>query len=250
MLSRTDREKEFISPGLARWRAATDWPLVVLAIGSLPILILEVGLHDLPTSDRVFVNAINVIVLIAFAVDYAVELRLASNRRRYVRLEYLSLLVVVAQAVALAPALAGFGALRVFRGARLIRPIALIARGVAIGGTARRGGRELLRQHAAGIGLGIAGLTWLTSAAAFTAAEDVGVNGRVNSFFDALWWSLATITTVGYGDIYPVTVAGRIVGGFTMVVGISTFALVTAKIAQFLVRPDAPPSDDINPRSD
>ena len=65
-------------------------------------------------------------------------------------------------------------------------------------------------------------------------------NARPHSFFDALWWSLATITTVGYGDIYPVTTAGRIIGGFTMIVGISTFALVTAKIAQFLVRPDPP----------
>jgi voltage-gated potassium channel len=246
MLNRTDRDAEFMTPGLARWRAATDWPLIVVAIGSLPVLILEVGMHDLPASDRVFVNTVNVLVLVAFAVDYIVELRLASNRRRYVRLEYLSLLVVIAQAVALAPALATFGALRVLRGARLVRPLALIVRGVAIGGTARRGGRDLLRQHAAGIGLGIAGLTWFTSAAAFTVAEDVGIDGRVHSFFDALWWALATITTVGYGDIYPVTMAGRIVGGFTMIVGISTFALVTAKIAQFLVRPDATSTDDSN----
>ena len=47
---------------------------------------------------------------------------------------------------------------------------------------------------------------------------------------------MATITTVGYGDIYPVTPTGRIVGGFTMMVGISTFALVTAKVAEYLVR--------------
>lgn len=59
---------------------------------------------------------------------------------------------------------------------------------------------------------------------------------RLNSFFDALWWSTATITTVGYGDVYPITTAGRLVGGFTMVVGISTFAVVTAKVAEFLVR--------------
>lgn len=233
---------------LARWRAATDWPLIVLAIGSLPVLILEVGIHDLPSSDRIFVTTINVIVLVAFAVDYVVEFSLAGNRRRYVRLEYLSLLVVVAQAAVLMPAFAAFGALRGLRGARLIRPLALIVRGVAIGGTASRGGRDLLRQHAAGIGLGVAGLTWFTSAAAFTLVEDVGVNGRVHSFFDALWWALATITTVGYGDIYPVTGAGRIVGGFTMIVGISTFALVTAKIAQFLVRTDPLPADRIDSR--
>jgi voltage-gated potassium channel len=65
---------------------------------------------------------------------------------------------------------------------------------------------------------------------------------------------LSTITTVGYGDIYPVTTAGRIIGGFTMVIGISTFALVTAKVAQFLVRSEQhnaalllEASDDVRP---
>ena len=111
-------------------------------------------------------------------------------------------------------------------------------RGVAVGGAAKQQGRRLLREHAAGVAFGVAGLTWLTSAAAFTIVEDVGTDRPVESFFDALWWSLATITTVGYGDIYPVTGAGRIIGGFTMIIGISTFALVTAKVAQFLVRDD------------
>ena len=64
---------------------------------------------------------------------------------------------------------------------------------------------------------------------------------------DGLWWSASTITTVGYGDITPHTVAGRIIGILTMVVGISTFAIVTAKVAEFLVRSDrveeSPPLD-------
>jgi voltage-gated potassium channel len=54
-----------------------------------------------------------------------------------------------------------------------------------------------------------------------------------------LWWAAATITTVGYGDIYPVTPAGRIIAVFTMIVGISTLATVTARIAQFLIKSDA-----------
>ena len=73
----------------------------------------------------------------------------------------------------------------------------------------------MLRQHAASLALGLAGFTWITSAVAFTLVEDVGEDGRIHSFGDALWWSAATITTVGYGDIAPVTFIGRVVGVFT-----------------------------------
>lgn len=74
----------------------------------------------------------------------------------------------------------------------------------------------------------------------------------MHSFFDAAWWSASTITTVGYGDLAPVTAAGRLVGVFTMVVGISAFAVVTAKIAEFLVisgrdAPEPPASERIAP---
>jgi voltage-gated potassium channel len=85
------------------------------------------------------------------------------------------------------------------------------------------------------VAFGIAGFTLITSAVAFAIAEDVGEGRRIHSFFDALWWSASTITTVGYGDIYPATAAGKLVAVFTMVVGVSTLAVVTARIAQFLV---------------
>jgi voltage-gated potassium channel len=226
------------SPELERWRRRTDGPLLVLAIGTLPILLLEVTRSKLPIWDQRFIDAVNIIVLVAFAVDYVVELRLSSNRRAFVRHEWVSLAIVVAQAIAVVPSLAGFGALRAVRGVRAVRAIAVVLRLVAIGGAAATRGRSVLRRRAATFALSLAALTWLTSAVAFTLFEDVGEDGRVHSFFDALWWSTATITTVGYGDLFPVTFGGRMVGVVTMVVGISSFAVVTAKIAEFLVRTD------------
>ena len=117
--------------------------------------------------------------------------------------------------------------------------ISTLARVLGIGSASRIEGKKFFRDKAASISFGIAGLTLVTSAVAFTIAEDVGDGRRINSFFDALWWAAATITTVGYGDIYPVTPAGRVIAVFTMIVGISTLATVTARIAQFLIKSDA-----------
>jgi len=237
---------DYVTPGLERWRRCTDVPLLILAVGSLPLLLLELERHRLTHSDRAFLDIVNVTVLVAFAVDYAAELRLARPRTRYIRSEWTSLLIVLAQALALVPGLGGVGALRILRAGRAWRFVAVVARLAAVGGAVAAESKQTLRRHAAGLALGTAGLTWLSSAVGFTLAEDVGVEGRLQSFFDALWWSSATITTVGYGDVYPVTAAGRIIGVFTMVVGISTFAIVTAKVAEFLVRSQREDDDGPN----
>jgi voltage-gated potassium channel len=229
----------YISPAVTRWRAGTDVPLLALAIGSLPLLLLELKRSSLPHSDRVFLDALNIVVLLAFAIDYVVELTLTRDRRRYVRREWTSLLIVVAQAAAVLPGLAAVGALRFLRGARAFRAGASLLRLFVIGGAAAKEGRSLIRKRAASLALSVAGMTWLASAVAFTMAEGVGEDSRIHSFFDALWWSVTTMATVGYGDIYPVTGVGRLVAGVTMLVGIATFAVVTAKVAEFLVRAEA-----------
>ena len=184
-----------MTPRLARWRRFTDAPLLILAIGSLPLLLLEPTRHDLAEGDRLFLDVVNVVVLVAFALDYVIEFALARPRRNFVRGEWTSLLVVVAQALALVPSLTGFGVLRILRAGRAWRAISVIARVAAISGAAAKEGRGILRRHAAGFALGVAGLTWLSSAVAFTLVEDVGEDGRLESFGDALWWATTTITT-------------------------------------------------------
>ena len=236
------RDAPYVTPGLRRWRAVTDGPLLVLAIGSLPLLVLETARERLAHGDQLFLDVVNVVVLVAFGVDYIVELALATRRRQFVRREWTSALIVIAQAVALLPGLSSAGALRALRGARGWRAAAVVARALAIGGAAARDGRAVLRRRAGSFALGVAGMTWISSAVAFTLAEDVGPEGRLHSFGDGLWWASATITTVGYGDVSPITTVGRVVGVITMVVGISTFAIVTAKFAEFLVKADSAPN--------
>jgi hypothetical protein len=172
---------DYGTPALGRWRRVTDLPLLVLAVGTLPLLLLEIGREKLAEQDRVFLDVVNVVVLVAFAIDYFVELALARSRNRFIRQEWTSLLIVVTQAVAHLPALTGFGALRILRAGRLWRSVLAVARVLAIGGAAAREGRTILVHHAAGFALGSSGLTWLTSAVAFTLIEDVGEGGRLES---------------------------------------------------------------------
>ena len=228
--------KEYsLTSKLVTWRKWTDIPLLIIAIGSLPLLLLEIISHRLTSGDKTFLLVVNVAVFLAYAVDYVVEFLVTPEKGRYVRSEWSSLLIVIAQLFAILPAMSFLGFLR---GARALRVISSLTRVIGISMASRSQGREILKKRATSFAFGLAGFTLITSAVGFTLAEDVGKDGRVKSFFDALWWSGATITTVGYGDIYPITAAGRVIAIFTMLVGISTLAVVTARIAQFLIKND------------
>lgn len=65
-----------------------------------------------------------------------------------------------------------------------------------------------------------------------------GVNPRIHTLLDALWWALATVTTVGYGDVSPMTPAGKIVGMVLMVLGTTLFGSFTALFAAVLITPE------------
>jgi voltage-gated potassium channel len=58
----------------------------------------------------------------------------------------------------------------------------------------------------------------------------------INSFGKALWWSITTVTTVGYGDVYPVTNTGRIIAVLLMIGGISLVGVVTAALASWIIQ--------------
>jgi hypothetical protein len=61
-------------------------------------------------------------------------------------------------------------------------------------------------------------------------------DGPIQTLPDALWWAASTITTVGYGDVYPRTAAGRGIAVVLMLVGISLFGVLTARVAAFFVQ--------------
>lgn len=62
-----------------------------------------------------------------------------------------------------------------------------------------------------------------------------GINPKLHTFMDALWWGFATATTTGYGDITPATFQGKILGIFLMLAGLALFAMFTALFAETIL---------------
>ena len=67
-------------------------------------------------------------------------------------------------------------------------------------------------------------------------AESASTQANIQTGIDALWWNIVTLATVGYGDKYPVTTAGRVIGVIVIVVGVGLFSALTSFLAQWFLR--------------
>jgi len=221
----------------------TVWGLILLSIVVLAAeALVPAGSALLP-----FLSIIDRVVLVLFAVEIVLRVgsykpptlrvfkrpaigRLPAHflaRLRYV-LRPIQLIDILA-VLALFPELRGLRALRLLRLLRTSRvfryrnPFAIVLRALEENG--------LLFTFA----FSVLGVTTLLGGVSFYLIE-VKANPEINSIFDAMWWSLVTLTTVGFGDIVPVTNLGRIVGGVLMVGGMFTLALFAGIVGSSLVR--------------
>lgn len=75
------------------------------------------------------------------------------------------------------------------------------------------------------------------SGIAILQAELQNPAANIRTASDALWWAYVTVATVGYGDYYPVTIRGRVVGAFLMTAGVGLFSVITSYLADWFRRP-------------
>jgi voltage-gated potassium channel len=208
---------------LERFERATELPLLILALAMIPLLLAPVVV-DLNDTAKATVLAIDWFIWAAFALEYVIRLALTDQRARFVRRQWPDLLIIVVPF--LRP-------LRIMRSARALRLLRL-GRLAAVLAVITREGRRLLTRHKLHYALLATGVMVVGCALLVHAVED-GHGGSIDGVGDALWWSITTVTTVGYGDTFPVTPAGRGIAAVLMATGIALFGVLTANLAALLV---------------
>jgi voltage-gated potassium channel len=211
----------------------TNGPLTVLALLMVPVLLAPAVTRLAPSVERALL-AVDYSIWAVFALDYLIRLWLAPRRLQFVRSHPLDLIVVVV------PMLRPLRVLRSIRAVRLLR----LSRLAAFAGTGLRQVRRILRTHGLNYVLLVVLALTFVAAGVVLELERASAEANIRTFGDALWWAFTTVTTVGYGDRYPTTVAGRGVAVFLMIAGISAFGVLTAAIAAFFVEQKKSEADE------
>jgi voltage-gated potassium channel len=198
---------------LARFEQRTRLLLVLSAI--LPIIVA----FSRATTDSGISIAVSVVSWLVFVVDLFVHMRYI---RRYLRTGtgIFDLVVVVLTAPwFLIPGLESTEILQLARVARLLRIIAVTP------------SARLIAQRLGQVGVFGGSMLLFSSWAAYNAEH--ATNPDFATYGDALWWGIVTLTTVGYGDIVPITYTGRIAGVLLMLTGVATLGIISGTLATF-----------------
>jgi voltage-gated potassium channel len=195
------------------WLNNTEWVLAAVAV--LFLLAYAWPILD-PGLGRGWTRLCEVVEFaawIVFVLDYVTRVWVARDRRQYFMKHILDLLIV---------------ALPVLRPLRLLRLVVLF--------------RVLNRKAASSLQgrvplyVTISAATLVFGAAlAVLDAERGHPGANINTFGSALWWAVVTVTTVGYGDHFPVTIQGRFVAGGLMIGGVALIGVVTASFAAWFI---------------
>jgi voltage-gated potassium channel len=201
----TSRREEL----LHRVERITELPFLVLAFAMIPLLIGPLVWDMSPQEESTFL-IIDYFIWALFAVDLGIKLFISPYRWNYLKRHWLEVLVVIVP---------------FFRPLRILRIF-------IFGSRAWVGMRRLVNVDF----LIVYGLGLVIIAATVVASVEGGEGASIHSFADALWWAVVTITTVGYGDMVPLTLAGRAIAFVLMIGGIAFFSGVTANLASFLIK--------------
>jgi voltage-gated potassium channel len=214
--------------------------ILVLTIFSLALMVLLV-LPGVDAETRSLLLVYDNAACVIFLIDFAYNITGSRPRNGYFihQRGWLDLLGSI-------PSLGIFQLSALLRLARLSR----LARIRKLMGGQKRNAlvRDVLDnrgQYATFITILAAGMVLCVSSILVLQFESKSPDANIKTGGDALWWGVVTITTVGYGDYYPVTTLGRLTGVSVMLAGVGIIGALASILASLLVPPPKPPEDEL-----
>lgn len=219
----------------SRWWHLTNGIIFAVIMASVAATVLE----TVPEFEHMFRAEFELIEVVAvgfFTIELFLRLWSANvpatrfGARRFPRLAYLFSASGLIDMLSVVPFYLGATNLLVLRSLRLVRIFRVLkltrqARAMSLLGQALRARRHELTS----LGIVVA-LSLLVSATIMYSAEHEAQPKHFGSIPQSLWWAVATLTTVGYGDLYPTTAIGRVCASFIMLLGIALVALPTGML--------------------
>jgi voltage-gated potassium channel len=205
-------------------------PVVIAAtLALIPVLIIEADVKS--EGWQTFATVANWVIWGIFLLEFVFILVVAPRKIAALRAHWLDAAIVLLTAPPFGSFLSSLRLVRLARLLRLLRLGAILTRAVQ---------RERLIER--GNALRLVGLLTVLVVVVSGAVQALTNEGQFDSVWDGIWWAIETVTTVGYGDVFPTSVSGRIVAMVVMLVGIGFLSVFTATVASYFVQQDR--SDD------
>jgi voltage-gated potassium channel len=204
--------------------------VIILSIYVLGAIVVDT-FFDLSKETSELLNFIDNSICVFFLIEFAVRFYIAKNKLKFMRWGWIDLLASI-------PMIGIFRAGRILRLIRLLRVIRAFK-------STQNFVNHIFSNKIEGTFTSISVLSILLvifSAIAILQVEN-DPNSNIKTAEDAIWWAYVTITTVGYGDKFPVTTEGRIIAAFLMTAGVGLFGTFTAFVASWFVKEDRKESE-------
>lgn len=196
--------------------------VIILSIYVLGALIVDT-IFVLPTETSILLNYIDTTICTFFFIEFSIRFFRAKSKWKFMRWGWVDILSSIPM----------IGFLRAGRILRLIRLLRVVR--------AFRSTRHLVNHIFANkvqgtfTSITVIALLLLIFSSIGILQVETDPNSNIKTAEDAIWWAYVTITTVGYGDKYPVTTEGRIIAAILMTAGVGLFGTFTAFVASWFV---------------
>ncbi|GGW68931.1 voltage-gated potassium channel [Winogradskyella epiphytica] len=210
--------------------------LIILSVVTFSIETLP----NLKPQTRVILNSIETFCVIIFTFEYLARIYVADSKPKFI----FSFFGII-DFLAILPFYLSFGidlrSLRMLRMFRLFRLFKLVRYNKAL---RHFGNAMMMAKEQIILFMVITLMLIYFAAVGIFYFENEAQPEHFSSIFDSLWWSIVTLTTVGYGDVYPITMGGRIFTFFILIIGLGIVAIPTGIISSSLTKAVEPLEED------